>query len=225
MAKNSRKLAEEHILKTITLMDPSGFNTEKYKKFFSSMSDTQFDDYMKKLRDKKVKLTIYAPNLKVFLKNADLLKAANSLNLKLFERLKLKDEITGTEYITPHKYLVLKLPVRRARQFLMHKLSVAESDKKIDVLTGQVTKPDQASSISFVEAELLHSRGLDSTLLEFMKVRGGDIHAFASMKQQLEDNGEVHLASIDQASVPRSAIVMKIVLQCMYLDNNFVEGV
>jgi hypothetical protein len=220
----ARTLATDHILKTIKLMDPSGFNNKRYEKFFSDMSDAQFDAYMKQLKAKKVKLVIYAPNLKVFLKNKDLLAAADHLKLKLFERLRMVDESTGKPYMTRHEYLVLRLPVRRARQFLMHKLSVAESDKKIDALTGQVTKPDQASSISFVETQLLGARGLDKTLLEFVKVRGGDVHSFASFKQQLEDNGEAILGSLDPSSVPRSAVVMGVILRCMFLDNNLVEG-
>lgn len=221
---DKRKKATDHILKHVSLMDPSGTNTKRYKEMFDKMGDAQFDQYMKDLRDKKVKLALYVPNMKIPLKITNILKTADALNLEFFERLKLTDEVTGQPYLTPNKYLVLKLPVRRARQFLLHKLSVADSDKKIDALTGQVSRPDKASSISFVESQLLYSRGLSKTLDEFVKIRGGDIHAFSTFKQQLEETGSVRLESIDPTTVPRSAVVMGVVLKCMLLDNNLVEG-
>lgn len=220
----ARKKATTFILKHVKMMDPSGYNESRYSKFFDTMSDTEFDTYMKNLRDKKTKIVLYAPNMKIFLKMEDILQAADSLKCDLFERLNMKDPVTGKKFLTKQKYLVLRLPVRRTRQFLMHKLSVAESDKKLDVLTGQVTKPDKASAMSFVEAQLLYARGLNHTLKEFVKVRGGDIRAFASFKQQLEESGSIHLTGLDPDTVPRSTVVMGVVLKCMHFDNNLVEG-
>jgi len=219
-----RKQATDHILKHISLMEPSGYNTKRYENMFSQMTDAQFDQYMKDLRDKKVKLSLYAPNMKIILKVENLLKAADSLKLQLFERLKMIDEVTKKRYLTTNKYLVVKLPVRRARQFLMHKLSVPDSDKHLDALTGQVTQGDKASSFSFVEAQLIYARGLDKVLDEFVKVRGGDIHAFSNFKQQLEEGGSAKLSSVDPNTVPRSTVVMATILKCMLLDNNLVEN-
>lgn len=219
-----RQKVTEHILKHVGIIDPGGSNLNRYKNFLEAMSDKQFDQYMQDLRDKKVKFTLFTPNMKVVLKIKDILKAADSLKLNLFERLRLIDPVTKKKYLTKHEYLVVKLPVRRARQFLMHKLSVADSDKKLDALTGQVIKPDKASSFSFVEAQLLYSRGLSKTLEEFVKVRGGDIHAFSTFKQQLEETGGVQLTSIEDNTLPRSTVVMGTILKCMLLDNNLVEG-
>lgn len=219
-----RKQVTDHILKHIVLMEPSGFNTKRYENMFSQMTDAQFDQYMKDIRDKKVKLSLYVPNMKIILKVENLLKAADSLKLQLFERLKMIDEVTKKRYLTTNKYLVVKLPVRRARQFLMHKLSVPDSDKHLDALTGQVTQGDKASSLSFVEAQLIYARGLDKVLDEFVKVRGGDIHAFSNFKQQLEEGGNAKLSAIDPNTIPRSTVVMATILKCMLLDNNLVEN-
>lgn len=219
-----RKQVTEHILKHISTMEPSGYNTKRYENMFSKMSDQQFDQFMKDLKDGKIKLSVFAPNMKIILKIENLLKAADSLKLELFERLRLIDDVTKKKYLTTNKYLVVKLPVRRARQFLMHKLSVPDSDKKLDALTGQVTQDDKASSLSFVEAQLLYARGLDKVLDEFVKVRGGDIHAFSNFKQQLEEGGSARLSAIDPNTVPRSTVVMSTILKCMLLDNNLVEN-
>lgn len=219
---NKRKLVEEKILTVIKTMDPKLSNYNRYIKFFESMDDNTFDKWMKDLEEGKVKLTLFTPNLKVFIQEEDLIKAADLIGLELFERLRFKDKATGKYFLTPNKYLVTKLPVRRTRQFLMHKLSVAENDKKLDSLTGQVTSDDKSSSLSYPEAQLLYARGLKQTITEFMKVRGGDIHAFATFKQQLEESGEASLGSLDPNTLPRSAMVLSVILKSMYFDNNLV---
>ena len=57
---------------------------------------------------------------------------------------------------------------------------------------------------------------------EFLKVRGGDIHAFAAFKQQLEENGSCRTSSLDPNTIPRSAVTMSSILKSMYIDNNLV---
>lgn len=219
---DKRKKIEDKILKTMKTMDPGMSNYNRYKEMFSTMDDKQFDKYMQDIKEGKVKLALFAPNMKVYIKQEDLLKAADDLGLELFEKLKFKDKATGKYFLTPNKYLIVTLPVRRTRQFLMHKLSVAENDKKLDALTGQVTANDKASSLSYPEAQLMYARGLNKSLIEFMKVRGGDIHAFATFKQQLEESGEATLGSLDPNTIPRSAVIMSAVLKSMYFDNNLV---
>lgn len=221
---SNRKIATDFIIKHITDLEPSGYNTKKLKTYLDSLSDKEFEQYMLDLKNKKRVIPLYTPNMKIHLKMDNLLKVADNLKLSLFERLRLIDPVTHKQYLTPQKYLVLKLPIRRARQFLMHKLSVSESDKKTDILTGQVTGPDKSASISFVEAQLLYSRGLSSTLEELIKVRGGDIHSYANLKQQLEENGSSATSTIDPNSIARSTVVTQVILTCMGFDSNLVEG-
>lgn len=216
-----RQKVEAYVLKYFKKMDPNG-DVKRYKEMFAKMDDKQFHDWMVAFRDKKAKLTFFTPNLKVVLNIADLRDTAKELGIKLFERIVMTDKVTGLRYLTNQEYLIVRLPVRRTRQFLMHKLSVPESDKRLDALTGQVTKPDKASSISFVEAQFLHGRGLDKTILEFMKIRGGDIHAYAQFKQQLEETGTGSMDSLDDNTVARSAVTLSTILKGMLLDNNFV---
>ena len=221
--EEKRKLIEEKIISIMDILDPAGDNSARYRNIFANMGDQEFSQFMNDIKNKRVKLTLFAPNMSKFIQQEDCIKAADALNVKLFEKLEFKDKATGKYFLTPNEYMILKLPVRRTRQFLMHKLSIAENDKKIDMLTGQVTGDDKASSLSFVEAQLLYARGLDNTLIEFMKIRGGDIHAFATFKQQLEESGSAKIESLDPTTLPRSTVVMNAVLKAMYFDNNLVE--
>lgn len=219
-----RKKVEEYINKVMLTMEPGGINAQRYKDMFSKMSDSEFDKFMKDIRDKKRQLVLYAPNLKIILQMSDLYKACDLTGAIVFEKLVFHDKVTGMEYTTPNEYTVLRLPVRRLKQFQMHKMSVPEGDKRIDALTGQLVKPDASAKFSFPEMQIMHGRGLDNTVIEFMKLRGGDIHAYATMLQSLEETGEFSQKSLPNDSIARSVMSMDLILKCMLVDNNFVEN-
>lgn len=217
-----RKQVEEYINKVMLLMEPNGVNAKRYKDMFSKMSDTDFDKFMKDIRDKKRKLVIYIPNLKVVLQMEDLYKACDFTGAIVFEPITIHDEQTGMEYTTPNEFPILRMPVRRLKQFQAHKMSIPEGDKRTDILTGQLVKPDAAGKFSFPEMQVMHGRGLDDVIIEFMKLRGGDLHAYATMKQTLEETGEFSQKSLPDDSISRSAMTMGLILKCMLIGNNFV---
>lgn len=215
-----RAAAESYILKHVALLDSSGYNTKYYKTFFKAMSDSAFDLYMQSIRDKTRTLVLYAPNLVVTLKMRDLLAAADAVGLKLFERIRMWDAVTRRYYLTPQAYLILKLPVRRLKQYLMDKLSVPDSDKAIDLMTGQVVKPDKGSAISLPEAQTMDSKGLHRAMVELMNVRGGNAQAYASYKSSLEETGQASLNEVDWSGGVRSTLVAEVLLDAMHLENN-----
>lgn len=220
-----RKKVEEYIIKHLMMIDPGGTNAERYKAFFAALDDKAFHDYMLSIRKGETQIYIYVPNLKINLKMEDLFKAADSLKLELFERIQFKDPVTGKSYLTPEKYLVLKLPVRRVSQILSHKRSIPDSDKRIDLLSGQVVKPDKAASLSRIEMQFLLSKGLEHTTQELAKYRGGDIAAYAGLKRELEENGQAHVTLNETGSVSRSAMVYQTLLAGMHIKANVVtEG-
>lgn len=220
---DKRKKVQDHILKHVSVIDPSGFNSQRYKKLFDSLNDKDFDLFMQHLRDKKMSLPLFVPNMQVVMKMENIIKCAKMLGLELFERLRITDSVTGKTYLTPHKYMIVRLPVRRARQFLLHKLSVPDGDKRIDTFTGQVVKPDRASAMSQVETQLLYARGLKKTLVELIKVRGGDINAYMGMKQQLEETGQGSLNNLETGTMARSTKILSVLLMSMHIDNNFAD--
>lgn len=215
-----RKPTEALILKTISTLDHSGSNTKRYQELFSKYSDIQFRSFMEGIREGKIKLVLYVPNMKLNLKSVNIFKAATDLGLKLFERLRLWDSTTQRFYITPQEYPVLLLPVRRLKQFLVSKISVPNSDTKIDAFSGQVVKPDKGSSISSVEMQTILSKGLKVSIAELIRVRGGDIHNYANFKSQLEDTGTVSMNIIDDDSRARSSVILGTYFKAAHIDNN-----
>jgi hypothetical protein len=215
-----RQAVEALILKTISTLDPSGTNTKRYQDRFDAWSDIEFASFMQGVREGRIKFVLYVPNMKINLKTADIFQAARDLNLKLFERIRLWDNTTQRYYLTPQEYPVLMLPVRRLKQFLMSKISVPESDAKIDAFSGQVVKPDKGSSISSVEMQTILSKQLKTSIAELIRVRGGDLPAYSAFKGQLEETGAASLNSLGDDSRARSSVILKTYLLAAHIDNN-----
>lgn len=220
---DKRKKITEYLVKHLKMLEPGGTNAKRYEDMFNAMSDDEFGAYMTLLKEGKTQLHVFTPNLKVVLKMEDIIRTAEAIGVKLTERVWLRDKVTGKRYLTPHAYPILQLPVRRVKQYLLHKLSVPDSDKTIDVLTGQVTGDDRSSSISQVELQALYARGLKNTIRELNKVRGGDVHAYSNFKRQLEDTGAASLDNLEVNTIPRAAMLTSVFLKGMHLDNNLVE--
>ena len=201
-------------------MDPSGDNTKRWKEFLGGMSDTKFGEFMELIRKKEYQLNLIAPNMKKVLKISDLVNASKVVGLKLAHRLWLRDKVTGRKYLTNDEHLVLTLPIRRAQQEWDKKLAVPERDKTVDSLSGQVVGPDKACSISAPEIQSLGVRGLKNTMLEVVKVRGGDVTAYGDFKRQMQENGRVTLQSLDPRTRVRSADMVKVLFRGMHIDCN-----
>jgi hypothetical protein len=102
----------------------------------------------------------------------------------------------------------------------MSKISVPNSDTKIDAFSGQVVKPDKGSSISSVEMQTILSKGLKVSIAELIRVRGGDISAYSHFRGQLEETGYASLNSIDNDSRARSSVILGTYFRAAHIDNN-----
>lgn len=217
--QEKRKAVENFILKLMKTANPSGFNVKYYQDLFAKLDDKMFDQWMARFKAKKTKLYFYAPNMKVFPTLGNIMKAAELTGSKYFERLKIWDEATKRYYYTPHAHLVLKLPVRRLKQYLMGKISIPENDRVLNNLTGQVSRPDKGSSMSLTEAQTLDSKGLHKCLTELTNIRGGNIEAYDSLRSELIETGRASFGDLDSGTI-RSAQSANNFLKAMHLDNN-----
>lgn len=219
-----RRQTEDFIYAALDKIDPTGFNSKRRRDQYGKMSDAEFDAYMHQLRDHGGKIPIETPNMLVALKQADLIRAAEFLKVQLFERVKIWDTATQRYYLTPHPYLIVELPIRRVKQYLMDKISVPDSDRVINPLSGQVTKPDKGSAISMTEAQTYDSKGLHRNLDELLTVRGGNVEAYAAFKAALENGGSARLSELDYSAGVRGVVVGQALLESMHLANNLAEG-
>lgn len=218
----NRKAATAEALKWIGEIMPGDDNVKMYKERFAAMTDEEFDTYMRKLASGEEIMYIIAPNLaenKVTVENN--LRVADLLGVKLFQRLWLTDPRTGVEYLTPVRYLVVHLSLRRQQQLLQKKMSIPENNRHVDELTGQPTGDSQGSKLSFPEIQALYAQGLDRSLTEMLKFRGGDTKAFNAMNRSVIDTGGVNLDAIMRVPTKvKSTETLGTLLSSMHLQNN-----
>ena len=222
MAKN-RKAAEAVILKWIDEIDPSGSNTAMYKQFFGAMNDADFDKYMLALKERRDYIGLNIENLDGSHVTVDNnLVVGKKMGVEFFQRVWLTDPNTGQTYITPQKYLVVDMPVRRQIQTLESKRSVPEDNKHVDDLTDQPTGVSKGSSLSLPEILVLYSQGHQKSIQEFISVRGGNLKAMNAMDRSIHETGGAKLEQVAKLQTrARSPETLSILMKGMHLDNNF----
>ena len=213
----------DYLCDVLDTVEPEGQNSARYRSFLENMSVEEFDTFIKHLENNDTQIHMYMPNVKTVMKQENINKAAEKVGVLLQEKIWITDAVTGKKYLTPNEYVVLQLPIRRVSQFLLHKMSVPESDKKIDILTGQVTSSDRSSSITQVEIQSLFARDMKDTLIELVKIRGGDVNAYADFKQQISETGEASLENMEANSTARSVVIASTLLKGMMIGNNLYE--
>tara|TARA_Y200000002_G_scaffold373031_1_gene371574 strand:+ start:255 stop:923 length:669 start_codon:yes stop_codon:yes gene_type:complete len=220
----NRKAAETFILDFMDKILPGGENRALYEALFKDMSDRDFDKLMQDIKNGFV-LPIIAPNLNdAKLDTTRNVKLAKELGHSFFENIVLTDSDTGETYTTPHKYMVVDMPVRRQSQLLDKKMSTPSNNNVVDELTGQATGISKGSALSFPELGVLLSLGLDGPIEELIKLRGGDEVAFNAMNRQILETGESDIDSIKAlGSKVKSTETLSAILTGMHLRNNLSE--
>ena len=218
MDKTKRKKITDLILKTLITMDPDGSNRDLYKDKFSKMSDKDFETFIKSIKDKKQKINIYIPNMKVTLKTDDLIKTGDNLGIKFFKKIKIYDDISKRYMELPNEYLNIKVPIKRVKQHLTNKMSIPSSDKKISNITEQVLKPDKSSNLSQIELQTLLSKGLIDTAQEMFSIRGGNQERYTTFKNELFTSGTANLGK--STTRAEASNVVNIMLKAMHIESN-----
>lgn len=217
----NRKAATDEVVRCLELILPGSENSKMIRERLDALSNKDFEAYMQALRDGEQCLYMQVPNLSSpKLEINTLLKAADKLGVPIFERVWMTDQVTGEVYLTPQAYPVVDLPVRRQQQLLIKKISIPEDNRHVDDLTGQPSGPSASSSISFPELQVLSAQGLDRSIEELIKFRGGDTKAFEIMNRQMIETGSTSQDSIKQVPTKvRSTETLNALLKAMHLDN------
>jgi hypothetical protein len=214
-----RKEAEAVILSYIEKIAPKSGNSDVYKAVFGKMNDKQFDEFMKNLESGKAFLVIQLPNFKqtgVSLENN--LKLADELGHAFFQRLWITGKKDIPDHLTPIESLVMDLPIRRASQLLIKKISVPDDSRTVDALTGQPTGESKGAKLSYPELQVCAAMGLDNSMVELMKYRGGDNKGLIAFNAMLSRYGRVNLKSLEPyASGVESTKTLKTFLTSMML--------
>lgn len=193
-----RRQVEDYILKYIAKIVSGDHNIKLYKDLFNRMTDKEFHEYMVKLKNKEITLSIIVPNgskdIKVDINNN--IKIAKELGFSFFQNIHFGKDGDNPGYITPNEYMVIKLPVKRAAQLLDKKISIARDPNAVSSLTGQVSGDSRSSKLSGPEIQVLIGVGCKKSLIELLKIRGGDLGAGNAMEQMIIQTGNARQEDI-----------------------------
>lgn len=223
MTTDKRKVVEEHLLARIQSLTPkSTKNRDLYAARFQAMSDDEFKAFIHRLSTEEETLMIVSPNHEddgLSLENN--LKVGDSINHDFFTRVLISGKNNLPDHLTPVKYMVVDMPVRRLSQTSDKKIKVPKSNKVVDALTGQVTGESKGAALSGPEVQVLAAMNLESTLIEAMKYRGGDIKGRNAFTNMLAKTGSANLKTLERyASGVESTATLKTYLTAAHLQNS-----
>lgn len=217
-----RQKATDYLLAHLDKIDPSGHNSKITGQQLAALSDEQFAQLMQDFEEGKDRPAIYAPAFgPVKLDVQRNLNLFKELGHDPFQQLWIGSTDPQTpRYLSPIKYLVMELPVRRQSQLLIKGISVTEHTRSVDQRTGQVAGDSSAAKVSYPELNILRGMGMEQTTKELIKFRGGDLKGFDAMNAMAYRQGEVSLHAIaNSASGVESTSAMKVSLTSMHLSN------
>lgn len=217
----NRKAAEDFIIKFIKKLIPKSDNAKIYIDLFAGMSDKKFDEFIKDLETGNKFLPIIMPNFSdTGLSVENNLKVAEELDYDFFQKLWIEGSGDIPTYLTPIKYLVVDLPLRRASQMLTKKISVPPDNKVIDAMTGQPTGESKGAKMSYPEIQLCTAMGLEKSMVELLKYRGGDNKGHAALNNLISKTGSVNQSTLSHfASGVESTKTLKTYLTAAHLKS------
>ena len=217
----NRKEAESVIITYMEKIAPGSGNSQNYKNIFAAMTDVDFDKFIKDLESGKNFLVIQLPNFRetgVTIENN--LEIADELEHNFFQRVWILGKKDTPDHMSPIESLILDLPVRRASQLLIKKISVPDDSKVVDAITGQPTGESKGAKLSYPELQICAAMGLDNSMVELMKYRGGDNKGLVAFNAMLSKYGRVNLKSVEPySSGVESTKTLKTFLTSMMLKS------
>lgn len=189
MAKD-RKSATAYILNILESILPGNSDVPRYKAYLEGLSDKAFEQYAQDLKSGAKYLTLTVPHGGPTLSIERNVALADKIGLKLFNKLWMPGDETTPPYLSPIEYMVVKLPVRIAAQRIKKKMSIPKTQRVINTLTGQPTGDSKGAGISHPELRVCAAMGLDMSMVELMKYRGGDQRGRAALVASLSRTGQ-----------------------------------
>ena len=212
MAVANRQYIEKLIYDTFDAIDPSGTNSNKYKILFSSMSDAEFEKYMKNfLKDDNEQFILDIVEYEHDLKMEYCENCAKVLGIPLMEYVYMPHLTMDKKHVivSKEKCLVGYINVKRTQKLLHKKNGISIANEKRSATTGQVVRKDKNSRDSDIEASMLVSLGADKILQELHGPRADDPVMKQQMNQSIATKGYVMLDELD--NLPTNKVTLNTV--------------
>jgi hypothetical protein len=199
MTPVKRKKIEDRVIQTIRILDKDGTNVSRYKDLFKSMSDTQFNSYIRKLvSDHNENFYLEFLPYKNEPTIQDIRKALDFLGVPVEEYVYYRHGgNTENPVRTSEPVLVGFIHMKRLQQILSKKNSYNLDVDKRSQKTGQVADSDKVARISDAENYALTVMEANYALKEFLGARADNASEKAQMYQDIVTNGYVQLSALE----------------------------
>lgn len=222
-----RAAAQEQCIADITeICNDGGKNASLYQTMFSQMSDNEFDQFINSIDHEDAYLCAIEPVMSGGkIDSVRNVQIGKKWGHEFYQRINVPAIGDTPSYLTPIKYMVLDMPIRRQAQLLVKKISVPSHNRSVDDMTGQPTGDSKGSKISFPEIQVLSARENDDSCEELLKFRGGAEKAFRMMNAQAERTGSVSMTALrPYADNVKSSHSMYVYLTGMHLQNTGLKN-
>ena len=198
---------KKRIYDAFKIIDPTGQNTEYYKKKFAKMTDKEFVEFFKQDFPLKFQTKVFEVDPKM----TDILKLLHFLKVPVTEKVSMpflyknKDGVP----VTSQPMLVVYLPIKRLKQMVQKKTGYSVNISKRDYKTGLLIDTDKNGNSTDREFESLVVLGLDNTLKELATYRADAMQAKNSAYTEINNKGMLSQKDIvleDDDSIARNLI-------------------
>lgn len=211
--------AIKYILDGLQAILPGNTDVARYKRYLEGLSKKDLDQYFKDLKEGTKWITLTAPNFGK--SNLDIernFKVAEKLGLEFYKKVWMPAEGDNPQYLSPIPRLCVHQPFRLASQRVDKKRAVPKHQRSLNALTGQATNASKGAGYSFPEIRLARAMGLDSSIVEMIKYRGGDLRGHAALSASLLRTGRASINALKHyASGVESTARIRTYFNCMHL--------
>lgn len=218
--KARRAKAEKLIYDVLDAADVTHSNSEYYKEVFAKMSDEQFYKFFQK----KLPLRFHQSAFKVEPKMYEIDKAFKILGAPLYEVVNLPYLFKDSKGrpVRSKPAMVVYLHIKRMKQMLAKKTSIAMSIAERDMRTGLLINHSKAAKMSDREEETLALPGLDATVDEFARLRADAMISKEKMYSIISTTGKI---SAEEVQPEKDEVLSKKMLYVYLLGANIISNI
>lgn len=196
--KQKREQAENLIYSVYDKIDPSGTNSDYYRKIFATMTDNDFLNFCKRRLPFRVHIKAFNVEPKMY----DIAEAFKILKVPMLERVKLPYvyEDSNGNPVESEECLVIYIHIKRMKQMITKKNHTSMNIEKRDQKTGLLVSDDKGGKETDREFESLATMGLEATMAEFARPKADAINAINQMSNVILNTGRVSMSDLQIAN-------------------------
>lgn len=220
LSTSQRNKIEQIIYDTFDSVDPTHANSDYYKEIFSKMSNDQFYKFLQRRLPFRMHISTFKvePSMKQIFKAFKVLKKPLIEKVNLNYKFKNKDGVP----INTKECLVGYINIKRMKQFLTKKNSVALEIGQRDMKTGLLLNEDKGGKESDREFESLAAYDLNFAMDEFSTIRADAMKAKNEAYNLITTNGILHY---DDVTVDKDDSISKNLLSSMLIGANIYSNI